>query len=349
MSNARTDTPSIAARTRTVGTGAPIVAAHFLGNMAAFVLGEEALLFVPPQGDERRVAIHAGAILESAADGKRLVTGGDDGKVVVTDAAGESEILARDDKKRWIDHVALAPGGAAAWSAGKTAFVAVAKSGPRALDVASTVGGLAFAPKGLRLAIAHYNGATLWFPNTQAAPEFLEWKGSHHDVTFSPDGNFLVTAMQEPTLHGWRIEDRKHMRMSGYAARVRSLAWSADGRFLATGGSDQLILWPFGKDGPIGETPRLLAPHAARLAVVACHPKQPIAACGFSDGMVVLVRIDGGAKFLARPPDAAPISALAFSADGALLAFGCDDGEAGIVALQASPAKRADKKPRKPR
>jgi len=330
----RTDTPSIAARTRALSAGAPVVAVHFLGNIAALVLGEEAILFLPPQGAERRVSIHAGAILASAADGKRIVSGGDDGKVVATNAAGESEILARDGKNRWIDHVALAPGGAVAWSAGKTAFVAAEKGGPRALDVASTVGGLAFAPKGLRLAIAHYNGATLWFPNAQATPEFLEWKGSHHDVTFSPDGKFLVTAMQEPTLHGWRIDDRKHMRMSGYAARVRSLAWTADGRFLATGGSGQLILWPFaGKDGPMSKQPRLLAPHAARLGVVACHPKQPVAACGFSDGMVVLVRIDDGAEILARPPGAAPISALAFSADGTLLAFGCDDGEAGVVAL----------------
>jgi WD40 repeat protein len=166
------------------------------------------------------------------------------------------------------------------------------------------------------------------------APDFLQWKGSHHLVTFSPDGKFLVTAMQEPALHGWRIEDRKDMRMSGYAARVRSLAWSADGRFLATGGSGQLILWPFaGKDGPMGKKPHLLAPHAARLAVVACHPRQAVAAGGFSDGMVLLVRMDDSAQILARPPGAAPISALAFSADGALLAFGCEDGDAGIVAL----------------
>jgi len=307
-----------------------------LAEVAALIAESLAdlILLAPPQGKERRVSIHAGAILASAADGKRIVTGGDDGKGIATDLAGESEILARDEKNRWIDHVALAPGGAVAWSAGKTAYVAAGKDRPRALDVASTVGGLAFAPKGLRLAVAHYNGATLWFPNAQAKPEFLEWKGSHHDVTFSPDGKFLVTAMQEPTLHGWRIEDRKHMRMSGYVARVRSLAWSADGRFLATGGADQLILWPFaGKDGPMGKAPHLLAPHAARLATVACHPKQAVAACGFSDGMVVLVRIDDGAEILARPPGAAPISALAFSADGTLLAFGCEDGEAGIVAL----------------
>ena len=56
------------------------------------------------------------------------------------------------------------PDGAVAWSAGKQAFVQAGKGEPRTLDVPSTVGGLAFAPKGLRLAIAHYNGVALWFP-----------------------------------------------------------------------------------------------------------------------------------------------------------------------------------------
>ena len=100
------------------------------------------------------------------------------------------------------------------------------KGEQRTFEAPSTVAGLAFAPKGFRLAIAHYNGVTLWFPNASAAPEKLEWKGSHLGVTVSPDGRFLVTTMQEPTLHGWRIADDKHMRMSGYSARVRSLSWT---------------------------------------------------------------------------------------------------------------------------
>ena len=71
-------------------------------------------------------------------------------------------------KRRWIDNVALHPDGAVAWSAGKTAFVRSGKAEEKSFDVPSTVGGLAFAPKGLRLAIAHYNGVTLWFPNMAA-------------------------------------------------------------------------------------------------------------------------------------------------------------------------------------
>ncbi len=58
----------------------------------------------------------------------------------------------------------------------------------REFEAPSTVGALAFLPKGFRLAIAHYNGATLWFPNAAAAaPEFLEWKGSHLGATVSPE------------------------------------------------------------------------------------------------------------------------------------------------------------------
>ena len=150
------------------------------------------------------------------------VTGGDDGKVAATGASGETSVVATDPRRRWIDHVALGPDGAVAWSAGKEAFVRTAKGDERSVEMPSTPGGLAFAPKGLRLAVAHYNGASLWFPNAKAEPEQLEWKGSHLGITFSPDGRFLVTAMQEPTLHGWRIADAHHMRMSGYSARVRS-------------------------------------------------------------------------------------------------------------------------------
>ena len=71
------------------------------------------------------------------------------------------------------------------------------------------------------------NGATLWFPNVTGEPERFEWKGSHLSASFSPDGRFLVTAMQESMLHGWRVIDRKDMRMQGYAERVRSLGASA--------------------------------------------------------------------------------------------------------------------------
>ena len=333
MSDTSASMPSLADRVRPIAAGGTIVGVHFLGKTPVLVLGEEALLFAGE--NERRVAIHAGGILASASDGKRIVTGGDDGTLVATEDSGEHRILATDDKKRWIDQIALGPDGAVAWSAGKTAHVLTKKGEPRGLEAPSTVAGLAFAPKGFRLGVAHYNGVTLWFPNAVgAAPERLEWKGSHLSVAFSPDGKFLVTAMQEPTLHGWRLADAKHMRMSGYSARVRSLSWIADGDFLATSGSEQLILWPFdGKDGPMGRQPKLMAPSPARVAVVACHPRQPVVAVGYADGAVVLVRIDDGALIEVKAKGASPVTALGWDTNGQTLAFGTEAGEAGALSF----------------
>ena len=158
------DSPSIVSvtdRVKPVTLGMGVTSVYFLGPRAAFVGGEENVAFADAKGEITTVAVHGGGILSTASDGKRLIMGGDDGKVVSLDAKGEVTLLAIDTKRRWIDAVALHPDGAYAWSAGKTATVKSGKLEEKSLEVPSTVGGLAFAPKGLRLAIAHYNGATL--------------------------------------------------------------------------------------------------------------------------------------------------------------------------------------------
>jgi WD40 repeat protein len=331
-----TEIPSVADRTRLVAAGAPVVGVCFLGTKAVFVLGEEALMFVAGSGEPQRVDVHAGGVLAAVDDGERIITAGDDGKVVATAADMTTATIAADEKHRWIDHVAIAPDGAVAWSAGKEAYVQPRKGdGPRMIVAPSTVGGLAFAPKGMRLAIAHYNGVTLWFPKAaEATPERLAWNGSHIDVTFSPDGRYLVTAMQEPSLHGWRLADGKSMRMSGYSAKVRSMAWTADGKWLATSGAQELIIWPFGgKDGPMGKQPLMLAPSESKVSAVACHPSNDVIAAGYNDGLILLVRMADGAEILARDPGGSPVSTLAWNAAGTLLAFGTEEGDAGIVDL----------------
>jgi WD40 repeat protein len=323
---------SVTDQVRAVTLGAPATAAHWLGDVVAFVGAEETITLVSASGETSPVEQHGGAILCAVSDGRRLVTGGDDGKVVALDASGTIEKLATDTKRRWIDSVALHPEGAVAWSAGKTAFVQAPKAEVKSLDVSSTVGGLAFAPKGLRVAIAHYNGVTLWFPNMAAKPESLEWAGSHLGVTFSPDNRFLVTAMHEPSLHGWRLADARHMRMTGYPGRVRSLSWAAGGKALATSGADSVIVWPFAaKDGPMGKEPAMLAPLKARVSAVACHPRQDILAAGYSDGTILMVRMSDGAEILVRRNGKGSVAALAWNAKGTTLAFASEDGDAGLL------------------
>src|SRR6185436_6247934 len=124
-------------RSRPVAADAPVVAIHFFDDTPVFALGEEVLVFAGKDG-ERRVNVHGGGILSAAGDASRLVTGGDDGKVVATSASGETTIVATDAKRRWIDHVAPGPDGAIAWSAGKQAFVKTAKGEERAHEMPSS-------------------------------------------------------------------------------------------------------------------------------------------------------------------------------------------------------------------
>lgn len=335
MSPTSQATQTLADRVRMFSLEGPAGAIWHLDDVAAFVGEEEAVTLVGPDGATKRMPLQGGAILCSASDGRRVVSGGDDGRVVSVTAEGASETLATDPKRRWIDTVALQGDGALAWSAGKTAFVRTAKGAVKSLDLPSSIGGLAFAPKGFRLAVAHYNGVTLWFPNMAGAPQFLEWKGSHLGVDFSPDGKFLVTSMQEPALHGWRLADGRNMRMTGYPARVKSLSWSADGKWLASSGAAEVICWPFqSKDGPMGKQPAVLAPpNDSGLTAVACHPEEPVLIAGYGDGLTRLVRLPDGADISLREASGAAVTALSWNARGSRLAFALENGEAGLLAL----------------
>jgi WD40 repeat protein len=331
-----TTSPSLTESVTAYDAGAHVTSAAWLGGTVAFALGDGSILLAR-DGEARRVTAHPdGAVLVAASDGARLVTGGDDGRVVATAADGSTATLGQ--TKGWIDALALHKSGAAAFSTGKRVTAHDDKGREKTFQAPSTVRGLAFAPKGYRLAISHYNGATLWFPNTDAKPESLEWKGSHLDVTWSPDARFVVTSMQENALHGWRLQpDRGHMRMSGYPAKTRSLAWSHDGQWLATSGAEAAIVWPFNsKEGPMGKQPRECGVRHAKVTRVAFHPNVYVLATGYEDGCVLLIRLTDASELLVRAPaEGSGITALAWEKDGKRLAFGCEDGQAGVLTLPA--------------
>ena len=315
--------------------GVPVQAVAFLGGVPALARDDGTVTLGAPE-EARLSTVHPeGTILCSAPFGARLLTGGDDGLVVALSGDGLQERI-HDAKGKWIDALAGRADGAVAWAIGKTVTTRDPKGLTKQAGFASTARGLAFAPKGFRLAIAHYDGASLWFPNSEAPPDRYEWKGSHLSVTFSPDARFLVTAMQENALHGWRLSDRANMRMSGYPSKVRSLAWSSDGDWLATSGADSCVLWPFrDKDGPMKKPPLEVAMRKAKISKVAFHPNSLLLAIGYEDGWVLLCRIADNTELLVRRPDVTrdAVSALAWSADGNRLLFGTAGGEAGLLSL----------------
>jgi WD40 repeat protein len=319
-----------------IEAGTYVTAAAFLGRTPVLALGDGHVVLADI-GSEKRLAVHPDAGILSAARGQRtLITGGDDGRVVEIGPDGSlTEIAA--EKNGWIDALAARDDGSIAWACGKTVRARSAKGEIKSVGAPSTVRGVAFVPKGYRLALAHYNGASLWFPNTDAGLELYEWKGSHLDVTLSPDGRFLVTSMQENSLHGWRLTDKQNMRMSGYPSKSRSLSWSHDGHWLATSGADACIVWPFKeKTGPMNKAPHECGVREARVSQVAFHPKALVVAVGYDDGWVLLCRLTDAAELLVHRSGDTPegaITALTWDSDGRHLLFGSAEGFAGLLTM----------------
>jgi WD40 repeat protein len=161
----------------------------------------------------------------------------------------------------------------------------------------------------------------------------LEWKGAHNAVCFSPDGRYVVTTMQENALHGWRLEDNKHMRMSGYPAKIKSWSWSAKGRYLATSGAEAAIVWPFHfKGGPMGKAPLELGTRAnMKVTAVACHPAEEVVAVGFDDGMILACRFGDAKEVLLRRGGKGALTSMSWDAGGFRLAFGSESGDCGVI------------------
>lgn len=268
--------------------------------------------------------------LDAAAN--RLVTAGEDGKVFSIRADGTVEELASAGRK-WITSVAAGPQGAVGYGAGRNAFVRFADGKVKEFAHPRSVEGIAFAPKGMRIAVARYNGATLHFPATDGKPTELEWAGAHTGATFSPDGAFLVTTMQENALHGWKLADGKHMRMSGYPAKVKSLSWSTKGKWLASSGAPAAIVWPFqGKDGPMGKAPLELGTRGdAMVTCVSCHPSEEVVAIGYDDGMVLASRFADQKEVLLRRPGKGAVTALMWDGEGRRIVFGTATGDCGVI------------------
>lgn len=313
-----------------------VLAVEFLGDVPFFASASGSIHRL--EGGEKVSETHQGmltCIRDPYSDS--LISGGEDGKVIRTAADGSVSELAHAPRK-WIGQVAAGPQSAVAYAYGKSTLVRLADGTTKEFAEERTVEGIAFAPKGLRIAVARYNGVSLHWVGMSAKPVDLDWKGAHTGVTFSPDGQFLVTTMQENALHGWKLDTKpgsetRHMRMTGYPAKVKSLSWSVKGKWLASSGAPAAIVWPFqGKDGPMGKAPLELGTRANIMATsVRFHPAEDILAIGFIDGMILAVRLADSKEALLRRPGKGAITGMSWSKSGKLLAFASEAGDCGVI------------------
>ena len=323
--------------------GALVTSLNWIGDIVFVTAGDGSVRTIQPSGKAISLAVHHGAILCAARDpsGQTIITGGDDGRVCRVASDGSVCELGQFGDK-WVDHLIASPAsGILVAGVGREAVI-----WPKGATVpshrfafTSTIGGMALDAKGKRLAVSHYNGASLVYVNApDSRPMHLEWIGSHLACAISGAGDFLITGLQETGLHCWQVSGAVDMQMSGYAAKTRSFSWNWRGKKLATSGAAGAVVWPFdGKTGPMHRTPAIAGQRRGCLVSrVAFHPRHDLLAAGYDDGGVQLLTFDGRDPLALDLLDS-PIAALAWNDDGTCLAWGDEEGRVGTIDLTARP------------
>ena len=249
---------------------------------------------------------HAGGVTSLAWHPKRpfFASTGHDGHVRYWDAKTGQQLWANDTGTAWVECVAFRPDG-------KLLAVAAGRHGrlfqPDGVlariitDHPSTVADIAWRPDRDELIVARYGGLTVWSPGREQPVKLLNYRGSVLRIAVSPTGRFVATADQNSTVHFWRTKTWQDAEMSGYPHIVTSLSWDSTGRYLATDGGEDGMVWDCSDPGPEGRMPTFLKGDTDRLTrCVAFGPDRAVCAVAGESGTLTIhdvtnpTRIDMG-------------------------------------------------------
>lgn len=285
-------------------------------------------------------SVHMGGLTVDTFDA--LMKGGKDGKVIAPGKAEDSRLFQMvtgkvapampmdgttlkaeeiESLKAWID------GGAKGPEAGETVAVAVAeipKIEPRS-PLKPQIFDLAWRPGGHLIALAGYKEVRLIDPSSQQVKAKLEGEeGAVRAIAFSRDGKLLAAAGGLPAQHGqveiWDVDTRKRIQtISGHADCIYGVAFSPDGKSIATSSYDRLIkLW----DVATGAEIRTFKDHIEAIYAIAFTPDGKHLISGAADRTIKFWDVATGERLytLSEPQDG--INAIALDPTGPRLAAG---------------------------
>lgn len=325
----------------TIDVGDFPTALAWLAGGAQLVAGTgsgDVCLIAAEGGAMRVIGRHEDGVLAVAArgDGARFASSGQDGEIAEWSAGSGEALQRRARGRQWVEQLAYRPGGTQlASAAGKT--VDLWSEAGELLHSFEGHGGVVAAlawDGSKRLAAAAFGGVWLHTVAPGAyATEALPWKGAPLTLVVSPSGKTIACGMQDGSVHFWRRPGGHHSQMSGYAHKVRETSWSANSRWLATGGGNAVVLWDFGGRGPEGTRPLQLEGHTDRLTAVAFQPAGGHLVSGGRDWRLSLWRPGSTTVALDAHLLGAPVCALAWSPDSQRVAVASENGEVALYAL----------------
>jgi WD40 repeat protein/tRNA A-37 threonylcarbamoyl transferase component Bud32 len=268
-------------------------------------------------------------------DGRRLASAASDGRVKVWESHTGQAALTVVGHTQPVTSVAFSPGGrrlaSASWD--RTVKLWDALTGQETFTLKGRTGevqSVAFSLDGRRLASATSDGRVkVW--DVQTGEEALTLQGhtsAVNGVAFSPDGRRLASASSGDLDSKGRsipgevkvwdaLTGQEERTLQGHTGAVTSVAFSPDGRRLASTSGDQTVkVW----DALTFQLTHTLKGHTGAVDGVAFSPDGGRLATASYDGTVTVWDVLTGQEALTLKGHTRPVTSVAFSPDGRRLA-----------------------------
>ena len=250
----------------------------------------------------------------------------------------------------WVEHLAWAPDPSgpsllAAAAGRKLAFINPDGSLARACpDAPKTISALAWQPapppsefpddNPRLLAAACFGRVGLVDAADFSTAKEYPYANGIHALAWSPDGKWLVSGNQDPSVHLWIPAQDAEFQMSGYEGKVKHLSFDVDSHWLATAGGHDACVWDCSGAGPEGREPGMF-PHDAPVCAVAFQNSHGLLATASQAGEVQLWSPERKQPLRAtvRLPDA--VTRIAWSPDDRMLAIGSEKGGVYVLLCEA--------------